>query len=188
MQLRVNGRRAKVIERTTSMFQKALFIKNEEGSAIVVAVMILMVVTIIGVSSTNTTTVELQIVRNDGIYKQNLYLAEAAAQEGIQRIWNLSRTDPFQLERQAPVWLNNIDDIDLTNPGTWDNDGAGGDDTAEVSSTDPDAVLAVTDTGIAEGGSLDISSETNAHQFAVFGIGNRNNGRVFIEIGYRERF
>ena len=188
MQLRVNGRRAKVIERTTSMFQKALFIKNEEGSAIVVAVMILMVVTIIGVSSTNTTTVELQIVRNDGIYKQNLYLAEAAAQEGIQRIWNLSRTDPFQLERQAPVWLNNIDEIDLTNPGTWDSDGAGGDDTAEVSSTDPDAVLAVTDTGIAEGGSLDISSETNAHQFAVFGIGSRNNGRVFIEIGYRERF
>ena len=171
------------------MFQKALFIKNEEGSAIVVAVMILMVVTIIGVSSTNTTTVELQIVRNDGIYKQNLYLAEAAAQEGIQRIWNLSRTDPFLLERKAPVWLNDINgDIDLTNPGTWDNDGAGGDDTAEVSSTDPDAVLAVTDTGIAEGGSLDISSETNAHQFAVFGIGNRNNGRVFIEIGYRERF
>jgi Tfp pilus assembly protein PilX len=187
MQLRVNGRRAKVIERTTSMFQKALFIKNEEGSAIVVAVMILMVVTIIGVSSTNTTTVELQIVRNDGIYKQNLYLAEAAAQEGIQRIWNLSRTDPFRLERQAPAWLNNIDDFDLTNPGTWDNDGAGGDDNAEVSSTDADAILAVTDR-IAEGGSLDISSETNAHQFAVFGIGNRNNGRVFIEIGYRERF
>jgi len=79
MQLRVNGRRAKVTERTTSMFRKALFIKNEEGSAIVIAVMILMVVTIIGVSSTNTTTVELQIVRNDGIYKENLYLAEAAA-------------------------------------------------------------------------------------------------------------
>jgi hypothetical protein len=175
------------------MFQKTLFIKNEEGSAIVVAVMILMVVTIIGVSSTNTTTVELQIVRNDGIYKQNLYLAEAAAQEGIQQIWNLSRTDPFRLERQAPVWLNNIEDlikndIDLTDPGDWDHDGAGGDDTAEVSSTDPDAILAVTDAGIAEGGSLDISSETNAHQFAVFGIGNRNNGRVFIEIGYRERF
>ena len=87
------------------MFKKDLFIKNEEGSAIVVALMILMVVTIIGVSSSNTTTVELQIVRNDGIYKQNLYLAEAAAQEAIQRIWNISRSDPILLERQAPVWL-----------------------------------------------------------------------------------
>jgi len=185
MQLRLNGHLANVIERTTSMFQNTLFIKNEEGSAIVVAVMILMVVTIIGVSSTNTTTVELQIVRNDGIYKQNLYLAEAAAQEGIQRIWNVSRTDPFLLERKAPVWLN---DIDMSNINNWDNDGADGDDTAEVSSTDADAILAVTDAGIAEGGSLDISSETNAHEFAVFGIGNRNNGRVFIQIGYRERF
>ena len=185
MQLRLNGHLANVIERTRSMFQNTLFIKNEEGSAIVVAVMILMVVTIIGVSSTNTTTVELQIVRNDGIYKQNLYLAEAAAQEGIQRIWNVSRTDPFLLERKAPVWLNDIDMSDINN---WDNDGADGDDTAEVSSTDADAILAVTDAGIAEGGSLDISSETNAHEFAVFGIGNRNNGRVFIQIGYRERF
>ena len=144
-----------------------------------------MVVTIIGVSSTNTTTVELQIVRNDGIYKENLYLAEAAAQEGIQRIWNLSRTDPFLLERKAPVWLNDIDMSDINN---WDNDDADGDDTAEVSSTDPDASLAVVDAGIAEGGSLDISAETNAHDFAVFGLGNRNNGRVFIQIGYRERF
>ena len=167
------------------MFQKALFIKNEEGSAIVVAVMILMVVTIIGVSSTNTTTVELQIVRNDGIYKQNLYLAEAAAQEGIQRIWNLSRTDPFLLERKAPVWLNNDD---MSNSDDWDADDDGVLDTAEVSSSDPNAILAVTDEGIAEGGSLDISSETNAHDFAVFGLGNRNNGRVFIQIGYRERF
>ena len=174
-----------MIERTRSMFTKYLFMNNEEGSAIVVAVMILMVVTIIGVSSTNTTTVELQIVRNDGIYKQNLYLAEAAAQEGIQRIWNLSRTDPFLLERKAPVWLNDIDMSDLAN---WDNDDTGGDDTAEVSSMDADASLAVVDAGIAEGGSLDISSETNAHDFAVFGLGNRNNGRVFIQIGYRERF
>ena len=166
------------------MFTKSLLMKNEEGSAIVVTLMILMVVTIIGVSSTNTTTVELQIVRNDGIYKQNLYLAEAAAQEGIQRIWNLSRTDPFLLERKAPVWLN---DIDMSNLGNWDNDGAGGDDTAEVSSI-ADASLSVVDAGIAEGGSLDISSETNAHDFAVFGLGNRSNGRVFIQIGYRERF
>jgi len=167
------------------MYKKKLFIKNEEGSAIVVALMILMVVTIIGVSSSNTTTVELQIVRNDGIYKQNLYLAEAAAQEAIQRIWNLSRSDPILLENRSPVWLNNINMGDIDN---WDNDGADGDDTALISSTDPDASLAVVDAGIATGGSLDISAETNAHDFAVYGLGNRNNGRVFIQIGYRERF
>jgi type IV pilus assembly protein PilX len=167
------------------MFKNFLLQKNEDGSALVVALMILMVVTIIGISSSNTTTVELQIVRNDGIYKQNLYLAEAAAQEAIQMIWNTSRSDPILLEKKAPVWLNTIDMADMDN---WDDDGVGGNDTALVSSTDPDASLAVIDVGIADGGSLDISSESNAHDFAVFGLGNRSNGRVFIEIGYRERF
>ena len=187
MQQRVSGNLANVVERMKSMLKKNLFIKNEEGSAIVVALMILMVVTIIGVSSSNTTTVELQIVRNDGIYKQNLYLAEAAAQEAIQRIWNTSRSDPILLERRAPVWLN-PNTIDMTDFDIWDDDGADGNDTALVSSTDPDASLAVIDAGIADGGSLDISAETNAHDFAVFGLGTRNNGRVFIRIGYRERF
>ena len=167
------------------MLKKNWLLKNEDGSAIVIALMILMVLTIIGVSSSNTTTVELQIVRNDGIYKQNLYLAEAAAQEAIQRIWNVSRSDPFLLEKRTPVWLNTIDMADIDN---WDDDGADGDDTALVSSTDPDASLSVIDEGIADGGSLDISSETSAHDFAVFGLGTRNNGRVFIRIGYRERF
>jgi hypothetical protein len=187
MQQRVNGYLVNVIERTKSMFKNFLLLKNEDGSALVVALMILIVVTIIGVSSSKTTTVELQIVRNDGIYKQNLYLAEAAAQEAIQRIWNTSRSDPILLERRAPVWLN-PNTIDMTNFDIWDDDGADGNDTALVSSTDPDASLAVIDAGIAAGGSLDISAETNAHDFAVFGLGTRNNGRVFIEIGYRERF
>ena len=167
------------------MVKNNLLLNNEKGSAIVVAMMILIVVTIVGISASNTTTVELQIVRNDGIYKQNLYLAEAAAQEAIQRIWNTSREDPILLEKKAPVWLNTIDMADMDN---WDNDGADGDDTALVSSTDPDASLAVVDVGIADGGSLDISSESNTHDFAVYGLGNRSNGRVFIEIGYRERF
>lgn len=170
------------------MFKNFLFLKNEEGSAIVVALMILMIITIIGISSSNTTTVELQIVRNDGIYKQNLYLAEAAAQEAVQLIWNISRTDPFLLERRSPVWLNDDAVIDMTDIGTWDDDGADNDDTALVSSLDADASLAVEDVGIASGGSLDISSGTNAHDFTVYGLGTHNNGRAFIQIGYRERY
>lgn len=165
------------------MFKNFLFLKNEEGSAIVVALMILVVITIIGISSSNTTTVELQIVRNDGIYKQNLYLAEAAAQEAVQRIWNISRTDPFVLEKRSPVWLNDDAAIDMTNIANWVND-----TTALVSSLDADASLAVEDVGIASGGSLDISSGTSAHDFTVYGLGTQNNGRAFIQIGYRERF
>ena len=170
------------------MFKNFLFLKNEEGSAIVVALLILMVLTIIGISSSNTTMVELKIVRNDGIYKQNLYLAEAAAQEAVQRIWNISRTDPLLLEKRSPEWLNDVAAIDMTNTANWDDDGEDNDDTALVSSLDADASLAVEDVGIASGGSLDISSGTNAHDFTVYGLGTHNNGRAFSQIGYRERY
>lgn len=182
------GEFADEIERIPSMLKKILFYNNEEGSAIVIALMILMVVTIIGVTSSTRTTMELNIVRNEGIYKQNLYLAEAAAQEAIQLIWNISRTDPLLLEKRSPEWLNDPAAIDMTNTANWDDDGADNDDTALESSLDADASLAVGDVGIPLTASLDISSGTNAHDFAVYGLGTQNNGRVFIQIGYRERF
>jgi hypothetical protein len=175
------------IDRTPSMGKSASVLKNEEGSAIVFALMILLVVTIVGLSSSQTTTTELQIVRNEGVHKQNLYLAEGAAQEAIQRIWNISRSDPNQLLKRSPAWLNN-DTIDMTDLGNWDSDGVDEDDTSQVSSLDEDTSLSVVANGIASGGSLDITSETNIYDFTVYGLGNRNEGRVLIEIGYRERF
>jgi Tfp pilus assembly protein PilX len=160
-------------------------LKNEEGTAIVIAVMILLIVTVIGLSSSSTTTSELQIVRNEGIYKQNLYLAEAAAHEAIQRIWNLSRSNPSDLENRTPLWL---DTLPIQNPQDLDSDGADGDDNSLVASVDPEASFSVVDVGIASGGSLDVSAESNVHDFAVFGLSADNGGRVFIEIGYRERY
>ena len=169
------------------MDKKASVLKNEEGSAIVFALMILLIVTIIGLSSSQTTTTELQIVRNEGIHKQNLYLAEGAAQETIQRIWNISRSDPYQLHKRSPAWLNN-DTLNMTDLNNWDSDGVDDDDTSQVSSLDADTRLAAVTNGIASGGSLDITSEANIYDFTIYGLSNRNDGRVLVEIGYRERF
>jgi len=52
-------------------------LRNEEGSVIVVALMILVVLTIIGISATDTTTVELQIATNDKFHKIAFYHADA---------------------------------------------------------------------------------------------------------------
>ncbi len=76
----------------------------------------------------------------------------------------------------------------MTDLGNWDSDGVDEDDTSQVSSLDEDTSLSVVANGIASGGSLDITSETNIYDFTVYGLGNRNEGRVLIEIGYRERF
>ncbi len=53
-------------------------LKNEEGSVIIIAIVILALLTIIGISATNTTTIELQISSNDKSHKITFYAAEAA--------------------------------------------------------------------------------------------------------------
>ena len=51
---------------------------NETGSTLVVAMMVLVVVTIMGIFSINISTTELAIARNDRLYTLAFYAAEAA--------------------------------------------------------------------------------------------------------------
>ncbi len=52
--------------------------KNEDGSVMVVAILILALLTIIGIAAMSTTNVELKISGNEKSYKMALYAAEAA--------------------------------------------------------------------------------------------------------------
>ena len=104
----------------------------------------------------------------------------------IQRIWNTSREDPFLLEKRSPVWLND-DTINMQDIGNWDNDGADDDDTSLISSLDSAARFTAVDVRISLPGSLEMTG-TNVHDFAIYGLSEHNDGRVFIQIGYRERF
>ncbi len=52
--------------------------KNEEGSVMVVTILILALLTIIGIAAMSTTNVELKISGNEKSYKMALYAAEAA--------------------------------------------------------------------------------------------------------------
>lgn len=52
--------------------------KNEGGSVMVVAILILALLTIIGIAAMGTTNVELKISGNEKAYKMGLYAAEAA--------------------------------------------------------------------------------------------------------------
>ena len=51
---------------------------NEKGSVMVVAILILVLLTIIGIAAMSTTNVELKISGNEKSYKMALYAAEAA--------------------------------------------------------------------------------------------------------------
>ena len=54
-------------------------INNEGGFVLIVALMIMVVLTIIGIAATNTSIFELKISGNDRVHKRALYQAEAGA-------------------------------------------------------------------------------------------------------------
>jgi Tfp pilus assembly protein PilX len=59
-------------------------LNNEKGSLMVIAVVILMLLTVIGISMTNTTSIELQIAGNDRLSKRAFYAADAGTELGIE--------------------------------------------------------------------------------------------------------
>jgi hypothetical protein len=168
-----------------------LILNNEDGYVIVVAILILALLTIIGTSSTQTTTVELQIVRNDLVHRDQLYRAEAAAMQAVQWIDNTaeSAADKWKLEdltsesflsQNAPNLLTlNLDDT------TW-----------EMSGSDPDQNAGAIITGfriVDETGPVDLGAETNMHRYTIYGLfirpgSGHRSGESLIALGFKKRF
>ena len=63
----------------------ALIVDNDRGSAIVVALLILVTLTIIGVSATTTSIFESRIIGNEQRYQIDFYVAESGWKDGA--IW-----------------------------------------------------------------------------------------------------
>ncbi len=164
-------------------------LSNEEGSVLVITLLMLAFMSILGVSSTTTSTIEVQIAGNDRNFKQNFYKAEAGAMEAALTLENETDT---ALTNRTPIYLTLFDStVDMTQSSTWDYDDVGGDDTADAADAniDPDGTtyFAVVDVGIAEGSSLSLGS-TNLHEYAVYGLYKSTDGESLVELGYRKRF
>ena len=52
---------------------------KEQGSVVVIALMILVVLTLLGIMATRTATTDIRIAANEITYKKNFYIAEAGA-------------------------------------------------------------------------------------------------------------
>ena len=63
-------------------------LKNEKGSIIVVALMILSVLTILGMSATSNSIYESQIVRNEHLYYSDFYIADSGWKEAAMWLEN----------------------------------------------------------------------------------------------------
>lgn len=90
-----------IIVEGKSMRSRLEIIADSNGSIIVVALLVLLLMSIVGLSATSTSVSESFIIRNAGIYRQNLNLVEAAAFEVTQDAV-LVLTDPERLSVDHP--------------------------------------------------------------------------------------
>lgn len=82
---------------------------QEDGSIIVIALIVLAVLTVGGIAATQRSITESFIVRNTGMHKQNLHLADTAAMLGLREIIGKDEDDladdPF-----PDSWMHNTND------------------------------------------------------------------------------
>ena len=132
-------------------------LNNQNGSMILIALMALVIMTVIGLISSNTVVTENFIIRNQGIYKINVNMVEAAIMEGYQEFMQLPVNDPalVDVDSVANDYINDITD-------TWAaTDWYRPDDSAQVlvpaTALDITTPQALIDRGEAGGGSLLVS-------------------------------
>jgi len=164
------------------MRNPADLIKSEEGSVMVVALIVLAMLTIIGISASNTSTTELQIVRNDLLYRINFYKAEAAAREGAQTVANLAKTSPDEVNpgQTTQGWL-----VDPAEEGIDMTTIADVQGVAEPSNVVADAATAYAAAFVGRTGSVAAENESQVYHFNLYGLHADDDGRAFIEMGYK---
>jgi len=93
--------------------------ENEHGSAIIIALMLLVTMTVIALMASETVVTENFIIRNEAIYRQNINMVEAALMEGFQLFMQRLPDDPDIVDVNNSIlpWVNSKDDNWAAN--TW---------------------------------------------------------------------
>ena len=158
-------------------------VNNEDGSVLIGALIMLVLLTLIGISATTTSTIENKIAGNERVYKRNLYSAEAAVMQCAQKM------EQTTLQNPRPPWLgligavNEPADIRLT--AFWETSP----DPVPQLAVIPNTLFVATSKGYADGAqgtSLDME-KSKVHMYSIYGrCKPSNSGPTIIEIGYRK--
>ena len=167
-----------------------VFVANERGNVLIYTLLLLVLLTIIGLSAAQTATVDIQVSGNHMIHKKNFYKAEGAAMDAIQRM------EGVDLDSASPGWISTpATEIETGNflsetggdakwlTGSTFTGGA----QAEESYIDTDhAKFVVLSEGVIHTGeSLDMT-KSKIYQYKVFGRCEQYRGKSTIEVGYRK--
>jgi len=165
-------------------------LKNEEGAVIIAALLVLVLLTIIGIASTNISNTEVKIAAHEAIHQQNFYRAEGATLQALDLMEG--EADPEAADPPL-AWMTQtlassaslLDSGDLYDGTFWDS--GSGDATPEASTFSDTSFIAISG-GIVEGESLDMGS-TKIHSYTIYGrSAPPRRGAVTIEVGYLKAF
>ena len=161
-------------------------LNNEEGSVIIMALIVLVALTMIGIVSTDNTVVELQIVRNETIYRQNFYKAESAVIDGAQVMEDSDLT-------AAIPWVQKVATApDMEVASNWDTTVGTGN--AQLSNNmnnpDPNNNTSYAAVYIKKIGSKKMTNPSSLYLYYVYGLfeSTSGQGQSMIRMGYNKRF
>ena len=175
------------MHKQTQLFQKATnVLKNEDGIVVVAALLILVLLTIMGISANRISNTEVQISVNELIYQQHLYRAEGATMEAVELLETIS--DP---KAAGLPWLETVLDLvhpdDIQDRHFWESPNPA----VAMTLVEPglaDVKYIAVSEGIASGSSLDIGS-SKVHQYAIYGRSAQpNRGTTVVQVGYLKAF
>jgi hypothetical protein len=172
---------------------------NENGTAIVAALLILLLLTIVALTATDTTVNEKAMVRSEAIFEQNFSLAESASLEGVQKLDNkgndqvdellvaeitvASDNYALLLESDSAATQEILALLDTNNDGVIDSN-----DTLEVSELNAETFRAAVLLPIDSGDSISVTAASSRlYTYNSFGISEHRNGKVMVRVGYKRR-
>jgi Tfp pilus assembly protein PilX len=94
--------------------------KNEEGSVLVIALVILVLLTVIGISASRNTAIELQISGNEKFHKMAFYAADGGTEVGAELLEQNIEQRQFDTSTVGSVVIENSSFWSKLTSGTTD--------------------------------------------------------------------
>jgi len=183
------------------MRQMRFILKSENGSVMVVGMLVLMLASLIGIAAITTSTIEVEVTANDKIRKEDFYRAEGAAMLAAQLLEDekddralqdmpYGQPDPENPAAPPNLWfrenLEGFPDPDnVANDYNWEPylNGSG---EAPLDDNGGTRFMALYK-GFSQGGTCRMDGQA-VHTIAVYGRSKRERGSAMIEIGYKKRY
>ncbi len=162
--------------------------KDEQGSVLVISMLILVMLTVLGFASMNTANVEKLVAGNERTYKENFFRAEAANMVGGQRFVNL--TDPTEAPGgmdygSAGPGVSGEVETALKGGEDWISSVSLPDEPFDISisgsALDNNSRYHVLYIGDVTGNSQGLSNPSNFHVYSVYGLSDIKRGNVIIQ-------